>query len=54
MRAMQVLKTIWFHGQKGDSHAERLESFYGQQASQCVPQPISPLQLLSGLVPGAC
>jgi betaine lipid synthase len=29
-----VLKQLWFGSKRGDSHAERLESFYANQAAK--------------------
>jgi hypothetical protein len=32
---LQVLKSIWFAKIQGESHKERLESFYAPQAEHC-------------------
>lgn len=32
---MAVLKTMWFSKSQGDSHADRLETFYAPQAAAC-------------------
>ena len=32
---LTVLKTMWFAKSRGDSHADRLETFYAPQADAC-------------------